>query len=107
MEWMVILAIPGAFAALAGVLCCRISRWCLGRQVPVLRIGVLAALAVLGAGLLYGLLRFGGAIRLPGDNTYSFNFFDATWRDDGMNCILLCVGPFAGLAASLVPSKKN
>lgn len=80
------------------------SRWCLNKRRKVL---VLLALAVLGAGAVYGLLRLTGVIILPSDNTWSVNFFDASWRDDGVRLLILCGGPFAGAAALMAGRKER
>ena len=44
----------------------RASQWCLDRRLKIL---VHLALAVLGVGAAYGLLRLTGAIVFPSDNT--------------------------------------
>ena len=60
-----------------------------------------AALIALGAGIAYGLLRLTGLIRFPGDNTYSINYLNASWRDDGARVLVACCGPFAGILVAL------
>ena len=67
------------------------------------------ALAALGAGVAYGLLRLGGVVLLPDDNTYSTNFFNASWRDEGVFLLLAFGGPLAGIAAALLskPAQKR
>ena len=83
----------------------RTTEWCLERR--DLRSAVLPVLAVLGVGTAYGLLRLTGAVILPGDNTYSFNFFDASWRDDGVRLLLIWGAPFAGTAFALIRRRRK
>ena len=60
----------------------------------------LASFAVI-IGFLYGSLRFGGVITFPTDNTISWNFFDASWRDDGFGYIYICVSALTGFALAV------
>lgn len=88
-------------AGLPGMLIFGVARWFSGHFGRFARSVLTLGLTALGVGLAYGLLRLSGAVLLPGDNTYSFNFFDASWRDDGIALILMYGGPFAGIAAAL------
>ena len=102
LELLFYLFIYGAIlAGLPGMLAFGVARWCSGRFGRPAQVVLTLALAALGIGLVYGLLRLSGAVLLPGDNTSSYNFFDASWRDDGIDRILLCGGPFVGIAAAL------
>ncbi|MCI9331277.1 MAG: hypothetical protein HFG05_03785 [Oscillibacter sp.] len=87
-------------AVLPGILAFRISVWCLNRR---LNIPVYLILATLGVGTVYGLLRLSGVLIFPGDHTWSVDFFDASWRDDGVRFLVLSGGTFAGTAAALFP----
>lgn len=90
-----------------GLVCCRAAGWCLGRRQRALSVLVWLVLAALAAGTVYGLLRLLGIILLPGDNTWSVNFFDASWRDDGIRFLLNCGVPAAGIAAALVRGERE
>ena len=81
-------------------------RWCLRQNHWFFRglVSVAALACVLGCG--YGVLRLTGAIILPGDNTYSFNFFDTTWRDDGAGLLLVYGGFIISIAAALVSARR-
>ena len=65
----------------------------------------LASLAAI-AGLSYGILRFAGVITFPGDNGYSYNWFDTTWRDDGFEYIHLCGCALIGIALAVLAEWK-
>ena len=91
-------------AALLGVVAFRISAWCLNRRLNSL---VYLALAVLCAGTVYGLLRLTRTIVFPGDHTWSVDFFDASWRDDGVRFLVPFGGAFAGTAAALLSHRKK
>ena len=88
-------------AGLPGMLAFGVARWFSGRGGRIARVVLLLALAALGVGVAYGVLRLGGLIRFPYDHMRSTNFFDVSWRDDGVRRILLCGGPFTGIAAAL------
>ena len=90
------------FALIPASVCFRIAEWCLRRRLWVL---VCLALAVLGAGTVYGLLRLTGAVILPDDHAWSMDFFDASWRDDGVR--LLMLSPFAGATAAALPARNR
>ncbi len=98
------MALPGM---MLGLVCCRAAGWCLGRRQRALSVLVWLVLAALAAGTVYGLLRLLGIILLPGDNTWSVNFFDASWRDDGIRFLLNCGVPAAGIAAALVRGERE
>ena len=91
-------------AALLAIVAFRISGSCLNRRLSFL---VYLALAVLGLGTLYGLLRLTGVLVFPGDHTWSVDFFDASWRDDGVRFLVPFGGGFAGTAAALFPGRKK
>ncbi len=104
---LLVLLLLFAVASMPGVICFRAGEWCLDRRRRGRRSLVFLALAVLGAGTAYGLLRLMGIIVLPGDNTYSVNFFDASWRDDGVRWVVACGGSFAGAALALMRKKAG
>ena len=83
-----------------------LARWCLRRNHWLFRGLVLAAMAVCLLGCGYGVLRLTGAVILPGDNTYSFNFLDATWRDHGAALLLVYGGFLTSIAAALVSARR-
>ena len=91
-------------AALLSIFAFHISAWCLNRRLNIL---VYLVLAALGAGTVYGLLRLSGVIVFPSDHTWSVDFFDASWRDDGVRFLVLFVGTFAGTAAALLPRRHK
>ena len=91
-------------AALLSIFAFHISAWCLNRR---LNIPVYLALAALGAGTVYGLLRLSGVIVFPSDHTWSVDFFDASWRDDGVRFLVLFGGTFAGTATALLPRRHK
>ena len=64
---------------------------------------ILSAVALLlsVAGMVYGVLRFSGSLLFSYDNTNSYNWFDATWRDDGFRWFCICIPAFAGIIAAL------
>ena len=82
------------------------ARWILKRGGRPARIVLTLLLPVLGAGIAYGILRLSGLILFPDDNTYSSNFFDASWRDDGIALMLVYGGPFTGIAAALWAGRR-
>lgn len=107
MGWLMLFLFWAVFAAPVGLLTCRAAGWCLNRRQWAPRLLVLLALALLCAGMAYGLLRLTGTVKLPSDNTYSYNFYDATWRDDGIHLLQLCAAPWIGIIAALVSNRKK
>lgn len=91
-------------AALLSIFAFHISAWCLNRRLNIL---VYLVLAALGAGTVYGLLRLSGVIVFPSDHTWSVDFFDAFWRDDGVRFLVLFGGTFAGTAVALLPRRHK
>lgn len=75
-------------------------RWCLRRNHWLLRGLTAAAAAACVLGCVFGVLRLTGMVILPGDHTYSTNFFDATWRDHGAALLLTCGGFLISIAAA-------
>lgn len=75
-----------------GMLCFFAARWSLRRKNRLIRFitrtGSLLCLTILTAGIIYGILRFSGTIMFADDNTISYNWFDASWRDDGFGYVL-------------------
>ena len=93
-----------ALASMPAIVFYRAAEWCLRRR---LRAPAYLVLAVLGLGTLYGLLRLTGVLVFPGDHTWSVDFFDASWRDDGVRFLVPFGGGFAGTAAALFPGRKK
>ncbi len=91
-------------AALLSILAFHISVRLLNRR---LNLPVYLVLAALGAGSVYGLLRLSGVIVFPSGHTWSVDFFDASWRDDGVRFLVLFGGIFAGTAAALLPRRNR
>ena len=91
-------------AALLAIVAFRISGWCLNRRLSFL---VYLALAVLGLGTLYGLLRLTGVLVFPGDHTWSVDFFNASWRDEGVGFLMIFGAPFSGVLAALLSRRKQ
>ena len=69
-------------AVLLGIVAFHIFTWCLNRRLT-------------------------GIIVYPGDHTWSVDFFDASWRDDGVRFLVLFGGTFAGTAAALLPRRNK
>ena len=86
-------------------------RWSLRRKNKVVRrivkAGLLLCLAALTAGVLYGILRFSGTIMFADDNTISYNWFDASWRDDGFEYVYKCGIAFVVIAAAVLSERKQ
>ena len=98
-------AVAAAIAVIPGAVGFRAVRWCLERG---WRAAGLLALAVLGAGVLYGALRFTGVLQFAGDTAGSFHFFDTSCRDAGVLHLYLCGAFFAGTAAAMAAGfRKN
>ena len=57
-------------------------------------------------GILYGSLRFGGVITFPSDHTMSWNWFDASWRDDGFEFIHPCGCALIGIASAILAEQN-
>lgn len=66
---------------------------------------VISAAAVIG--ILYGSLRFAGVIAFPSDNTMSWNWFDASWRDDGYRFIYPCGCVLIGFASAILSERME
>lgn len=98
-------------ALLWGVLGFFAARWSLRRKNKVMRrivkAGFLLCLAAMIAGVLYGILRFSGTIMFADDNTISYNWFDASWRDDGFEYIYKCGAVSVVIAAALLSERKQ
>ena len=94
------------FGLIFGMVSFIFFRWLLKFKHPV--IAVIAKLAMLLSsfaliiGVLYGSLRFGGVIIYPSDNTISWNWFDASWRDDGFGHIYPCGCVLIGMASAVL-----
>lgn len=100
----------GVFYLFLGFPAYLLVRWCLRRSSRLLR-GLFrglfyAAMAACVLGCVYGVLRFTGALILPGDNAYSFNLFDATWRDEGVSMIVVYGGFLTSITAAMVSVRR-
>ena len=94
-----------------GILCFVAARWSLQQKNKAVRLVVrpvgLFCLIALGMGIIYGVLRFSGTIMFVSDNTSSYNWFDASWRDDGFNYIYRCGTAFIGIIAAVISVKRD
>ena len=93
-----------------GGVCLLFSKGLLMFKHPVIAAIVKLALGLASfaaiAGLLYGLLRYGGAITFATDNTMSWNWFDASWRDDGFPFIYYCSFALIGIVLAILSEWK-
>ena len=105
-EWLVLLFFLSLFPLMAGFVCFRAALWGMERW-GVVKYLVWVVVLAAAAGTVYGLLRLSGLLLLPGDNTISFNEFDASWRDDGACFLQTSTGPLIGGAAALVLHRKK
>ena len=81
-----------------------VSRWCLKRG---WRFICILALALLGAGVVCGVLRFTGIILFAGDDYMSYHFFGAGFRDDGFPNIFFGGALFLGTAAAFAAGRHD
>ena len=95
------------FSFMCAIVCFRAAEWCLNKRRRALQIALWLLLTAMAMGIVYGLLRLTGAVLFPGDNTYSVNFFDASWRDDGARVLLACGAPFVAISAAPVRDGKS
>ena len=84
-----------------------VIRCCLKRYERTVRFVCVLVLLALVVGMAYGFLRFSGMILFPNDNTISFNWFSASWRDDGFRYLYGCSTFAVGIAAALHYSKEK
>ena len=93
------------------MLCFFVVRRCLHQENRIVRAVVravfLLCLAILTVGMIYGALRFSGTIMFASDNCISYNWFDASWRDDGFKYIYGCGTAFAGFLAAFLLEQGN
>lgn len=93
------------------ILCFGVVRRSLQQKDRIVRIvaraGFLLCLAVLTAGMIYGALRFSGAIMFATDNQISHNWFSASWRDDGFKYLYGCGTVFAGFVTAFLLERRN
>ena len=93
-------------ALLIGGLCFLFAKVLLMFKHPVIAAIVKLALGLASfaaiAGLLYGVLRYGGVITFATDNTMSWNWFDASWRDDGFPFIYYCSFALIGIVLAIL-----
>lgn len=72
-----------------GLLCFGVFRWIYeqerGTFQRIARILLVLCLIVLSVNILYGFLRYSGVLLKPGDNGWSLNDLDGSWRDDGFD----------------------
>ena len=73
----------------------------------VVRAGFLLCLAMLTAGIIYGVLRFSGTVMFAADNYISYNWFDTSWRDDGFKYIYGCGTVFMGFVTAFLLETRN
>ena len=73
----------------------------------IVRAGLFLCLTILIAGIIYGALRFSGTILFTDDNTVSYNWFGASWRDDGFKYIYTCGIAFIGIVTAFLFEKRS
>ena len=88
-----------------GILCFAAARWGLERKGPrirqIVRVCLLIGLALLAAGMIYGLLRYCGVLVFPDDDFSSVHFFDSSGGDEGFQYLYMCGTVFLGILATL------
>ena len=88
-----------------GILCFAAARWGLQRKSPrlrrVVRVCLLIGLALLAAGMIYGLLRYCGVLVFPDDDFSSVHFFASSGGDEGFQYLYMCGTVFLGILAAL------
>ena len=107
LEKLLLLAGIALVPLMVGIVCFRGAVWCLERRSAAGRLVLAAVMAAAAAGAGYGLLRLSGLLIFPRDNTYSVNFFDASWRDEGIGFLQLFGGPLGGGIAALISRRRN
>lgn len=94
-----------------GMLCFFVVRRSLQQENRIVRIvvraGFLLCLAMLTAGIIYGVLRFSGTVMFAADNYISYNWFDTSWRDDGFKYIYGCGTVFMGFVTAFLLETRN
>ena len=88
-----------------GILCFAAARWGLQRKTMRFRRGVrvclLIGLALLAAGMAYGLLRYCGVLVFPDDDPSSIHPFNSSGGDEGFQYLYMCGTVFLGILAAL------
>ena len=88
-----------------GILCFAAARWGLERKGPrirqIVRVCLLIGLALLAAGMIYGLLRYCGVLVFPDDDFSSVHFFDSSGGDEGFQYLYVCGIISLGILAAL------
>ena len=88
-----------------GILCFAAARWGLQRRTLRFRRGVrvclLIGLALLAAGMAYGLLRYCGVLVFPDDDPSSIHLFNSSGGDEGFQYLYMCGTVFLGILAAL------
>ena len=77
-------------------------RWCVKWKAGRVLCGIV--LLGLSAGLIYGLLRAAGMLLYPDDNYMSWNFFDSSFRTEGVQLAVPCA---LELAVVLVAARSS
>ena len=105
----VLLGLPIAIPC--GLACFAAAQWSFRRKGTTarraVRAGLCVCLAVLTAGIVYGILRFSGAVIFPGDNCLSLNWFNASWRDEGFRYLYCCAVALCGIGAAWRLEKRR
>ena len=88
-----------------GILCFAAARWGLERKGPrirqIVRVCLLIGLALLAAGMIYGLLRYCGVLVFPDDDPSSIHLFNSSGGDEGFQYLYMCGTVFLGILAAL------
>jgi hypothetical protein len=94
-----------------GMLCFIVTRWSLRRKNRIMRrilnTGILFSFMISAAGIVYGILRFSGILIFAKDNTVSYNWFDASYRDEGFKYIYSCGVLFLSLVIAGLSQRSS
>lgn len=105
----VLLGLPIAIPC--GLACFAAAQWSFRLKSPaaqrVVRGGLWVCLAALAAGIVYGLLRFSGAVIFPEDNCFSCNWFNTSWRDEGFRYLYCCAVVLCGIGVAWRREKRR
>ena len=82
-------------------------RLLLKRGGRIVQVACALTLVVLATGMVYGFLRFSGMILFPDDNSWSVNWLNDSWRDDGFRYVYGCGTFVTAILVALHAEKKN
>lgn len=76
------------------------------RHYAITKLAMLLISCAAITGILYGSLRFSGVITFPTDNFVSWNWFDASYRDEGFDLIYPCCSMLIGIVSAILVERK-